>query len=99
MKTDKKLTPPNVIPSERVVLGSMLRSSEAVDNALEILKTDHFYRKTHQVIFDAMLRLHTKGEEIDLITVCQLLLDHPIFKKQPDYIANLSDSVSSPVHV
>ena len=39
--------PPQAIDAEMAVLGSMLLEADAVDQALEILKPEHFYKEAH----------------------------------------------------
>ena len=42
--------PPQAIDAEMAVLGSMLLEADAVTEALEILKPEHFYKEAHQRI-------------------------------------------------
>ena len=61
--------PPQAIDAEMAVLGSMLLDAEAVTDALEILKPEHFYKESHQKIFAAMKNLADRGQAIDIITL------------------------------
>ena len=57
--------PPQAIDAEMAVLGSMLLDAEAVTDALEILKPEHFYKESHQKIFAAIsLRLVRNWKKI-----------------------------------
>lgn len=40
-----KLAPPNNIEAEQAVLGSMMSKASAVADAVEMLKTEDFYRE------------------------------------------------------
>ncbi|MBI2377046.1 MAG: replicative DNA helicase [Deltaproteobacteria bacterium] len=62
-------TPPQDIEAERAVLGSILLSNEAVYSAMEILRTEDFYRPAHALIYRAMLDLTSRGEPVDLVTL------------------------------
>ena len=65
--------PPQAIDAEMAVLGSMLLDAEAVTDALEILKPEHFYKESHQKIFAAMKNLADRGQAIDIITLSEEL--------------------------
>jgi len=51
------------------VLGACLLSERAVAVCAEIVRPADFYRKSHGVIFQAMLDLHAGGGACDAITV------------------------------
>ena len=65
--------PPYNIEAEESLLGAMLISRDAVSSVLEIVKSDDFYRKQNQIIFDAILELFSKGEPSDPITIADHL--------------------------
>ena len=65
--------PPYNIDAEESLLGAMLISRDAVSSVLEIVKSDDFYRKQNQIIFDAILELFSKGEPSDPITIADHL--------------------------
>lgn len=49
--------------------GILLNPKEALDQVVEVLRTDDFYVPAHAEIFDAMLRLEELGKPIDIITL------------------------------
>src|SRR5688500_6070110 len=51
------------------VLGAMLLSKDAIDSAADILQGRDFYRPNHELIFDTIVDLATRGEPADAITV------------------------------
>ena len=59
--------PPQAIDAEMAVLGAMLLDGEAVEDALEILKPEHFYKEAHQKIFAAMQSLLERGQAVDIV--------------------------------
>ncbi len=65
--------PPQNLEAEQSLLGSVLLENEALFKALEIIKTDDFYRESHRQIYQAMLDLYEKNEPADLITVTEVL--------------------------
>ena len=56
------------IPTEQGVLVSLLSLTDGVDQFIERLTRDHFSGK-HQLIFDAIQAIHTRGEQVDFILV------------------------------
>ena len=66
--------PPQNNEAEASVLGSILLTEQALDRVtIEIgLRSEHFYRPRHQLIFSSMMRLKEKSEPeaVDALTVC-----------------------------
>ncbi len=65
---DGKL-PPQAINLEEAVIGAMLIDEKGVDEVIEILIPEVFYKKSHQLIFESIERLFKNSEPIDLLTV------------------------------
>lgn len=61
--------PPQDINAEHGVLRAMLFSRDAIDAVATIVKGKYFYRPAHELIHDAILDLHGRGEPADPITV------------------------------
>jgi len=51
----------------------MLQNREACLASFELLTGNHFYRPAHQIIFNEIQKLHSKGVAIDLLTVTEHL--------------------------
>ncbi|WP_315117080.1 replicative DNA helicase [uncultured Clostridium sp.] len=64
---------PHNIDAEQNVLGAMIIDKIAIVQALEVLKTDDFYKEAHQVIFNAILDLYQRDTAVDLITLTENL--------------------------
>jgi replicative DNA helicase len=60
---------PNDMLAEQSALGGMLLSPEAVAEVQEAVRGGDFYAPKHEVIFEAILSLFSKGEPTDVITV------------------------------
>ncbi len=69
MAVEIEKVPPHDDEAEQAVLGSMLTDKEAVVAAIEILKSDDFYRNDNSTIYDAIMSIYGKGEPIDIITL------------------------------
>ncbi|HLX93054.1 MAG TPA: replicative DNA helicase [Puia sp.] len=65
--------PPQAKELEEAVLGAIMLEQSAFDNVAEILKPEHFYVESHQLIFRAMQALTQKSQPIDILTVTEEL--------------------------
>lgn len=87
--------PPQNIEAEQAVLGAIFLNTDALADAMEYVEADDFYRRAHQILFQAMLDLNNDGEAIDVLTVQNYLTTN----NQLDdvggvaYIAELATSV------
>ena len=63
------LVPPHDLDAERAVIGAMLVSEAAVSVVGERLAAEDFYSETHRVLYGAMMRLYSRGEPIDQLTL------------------------------
>jgi replicative DNA helicase len=62
-------TPPQAIEAEQSVLGAMMLSKDAIADVVEVIKPGDFYRPAHQLVYDAILDLYSRGEPADAVTV------------------------------
>lgn len=92
--------PPQAVDAEMAVLGSMLLDGEAVTDALEILKPEHFYKEAHQKIFAAMQALVDRGQAVDVITLSEELKKNDLLAKLGGevYLTQLVDRVATTAH-
>jgi replicative DNA helicase len=63
------VVPPHDLDAERAVIGAMLVSEAAVSVVGEMLAAEDFYSETHRVLYGAMMRLYSRGEPIDQLTL------------------------------
>src|SRR4051794_7241881 len=61
--------PPHDLDAERAVIGAMLVSEPAVSVIGEMLDAQDFYSETHRVLYAAMMRLYSRGDPIDQLTL------------------------------
>ena len=92
--------PPQALDAEMAVLGSMLMDKDALTDALEILKPEHFYKDAHQVIFAAMQALAERNQAVDIVTVVEELKRQKALTKVGGevYLAQLESKVSTAAH-
>ena len=93
--------PPQAIDLEEAVLGAMLIDEKGVNEVIDILSPEVFYKKSHQVIYESIQRLFKESEPIDLLTVSSDLKKNKNFELAGGdfYLINLSQKVSSSAHI
>ncbi len=93
--------PPHDDEAEQAVLGSMLTDKDAVVAAIEILKSEDFYRSDNSTIYEAVLNIYGKGEPIDIITLKDELTAMGKLEAVGglEYLANLPEKVPTTANV
>ena len=66
--------------SEKIVLGNLLISNEALDLTIRSLSIDAFYFESHQKIYKAILILYKQKKIIDITTLTSYLQDEGILE-------------------
>jgi len=98
---EKGKLPPQATDLEEVVLGAMMIDKKGVDEVIDILHPDVFYKDAHTHIFEAILNLFENSEPVDLLTVSAKLKK----EKKLDliggefYLIQLTQKVSSSAHI
>ncbi len=96
--------PPHSIEAEMGLLGGLLLDNSAFDQIVDIgLTSEDFYGEAHQILFQAMSDLLSRGSPVDQITVSEVLKNAGTLDKIGGraYIAEVSGadySVSNIVH-
>ncbi|WP_127837067.1 replicative DNA helicase [Clostridium prolinivorans] len=72
METPLRSLPHN-IEAEQWVLGSMLKEKTSIAQAVEVLKSEDFYRDAHKILFDTMVELFQKDIPVDMVTLANEL--------------------------
>ena len=65
--------PPHSIEAEQAVLGGLMLDNRAWDAIADRLVADDFYRRDHQLIFEAIAELAGSGEPFDAVTLSEWL--------------------------
>lgn len=89
--------PPQNVEAEEAVLAGVLINNDAMNQILDILTPEDFYREAHVHIFEGMIRLYNNNEPIDLITLSHALKEKDLLEKVGgmEYLASLVDVVST----
>lgn len=66
-------TPPHDVLAEQSVLGGMLLSKDATADVTGLLRGPDFYVPKHEVVYEAIIDLYSRGEPTDVITVTDQL--------------------------
>ena len=94
---EKGKIPPQAVDLEEVVLGAMMIDKKGVDEVIDILSVDSFYKDSHKFIFEAILQLFESSQPIDLLTVSEKLRKNQKLDIVGGdfYLINLTQKVSS----
>jgi len=93
--------PPQATELEEAVLGALMLEKDAAVSVIDILKPDCFYKETHRIIFEAILKLSVNLEPIDILTVTEALRKQGRLEQVggPYFLTQLTGKVASAAHV
>lgn len=100
-KTNLGKLPPSDIDLEQAVLGAILNVKDSIIRVYKDFKPDLFYKESHVLIAESILKLHHQSRKIDLLTVISELREN----KKLDivggayYITEIMDRVVSSAHL
>ncbi|MFP4704049.1 MAG: replicative DNA helicase [Spirochaetaceae bacterium] len=97
----KDRVPPHNNEAEAATLGAILLDPEALGRVLAYLRSEDFYRSANARIFEAVLELSERAEEIDYITVTQELRNRGTLAAVggPAYVSSLTEAVPTSANV
>lgn len=98
---EKGKLPPQAIDLEEAVLGAMMIDRKGVDEVIDILNPDAFYKDAHRFIFEAIIQLFNDTQPIDLLTVsAQLKRSGKLDMVGGDfYLIQLTQKITSSAHI
>lgn len=98
---EKGKIPPQALDLEEAVLGAMMIDKKGVDEVIDILQSDAFYKDAHKHIFEAIFQLFTDSQPIDLLTVsAQLKKNAKLELAGGDfYLIQLTQKIASSAHI
>ncbi len=98
---EKGKLPPQVTDFEEAVLGAMMIDKKGIDEVIDILQPDAFYKEGHKYIFEAIDQLFVGNQPIDLLTVsAQLRKNGKLEIAGGDaYLVGLTQKISSSAHI
>lgn len=93
--------PPQNIEAEQSVLGALMLDKESIYKISDIVRPTDFYKRSHEIIFQAALDLYEKQEPIDFLSLSSRLRE----KKELEtvgglsYLTSLVNSVPTAAHI
>jgi replicative DNA helicase len=93
--------PPQALELEEAVLGAMLIDKKGVDEVIDLIQPEAFYKAAHQTIFEAIFQLFQDSQPIDLLTVSSELRKKGKLESVGGefYLVQLSQRVASSAHI
>ena len=101
IKNNNLRIPPQSIPSEMAVLGSIMLRKDAMHEIEDALTPDSFYVEKHKKIFQAMLDLSLKNEPIDMLSLSTKLGEQKFLESigGNQYLAEIVNVVPSSTNI
>ena len=89
--------PPHNMEAEQSILGGVLINNDAMNQIMDLLTPECFYREAHALIFQGMIDLYNNSEPIDLITLSQHLTEKNRIDNTGgiEYLTSLVEAVST----
>nr|YP_009496906.1 DNA replication helicase [Rhizosolenia fallax]AWT39619.1 DNA replication helicase [Rhizosolenia fallax] len=72
---------PHNFLAEKIILSSLLISTEAIENTLRKITIEAFYFKNHQEIYKAIIWLYQNKNSVDILTLISFLKDQGLLEK------------------
>lgn len=93
--------PPQSIPSEQAVLGSIMLRKDAIHEVEDMVTPDSFYVEKHKIIFSSMQDLDRKNEPIDMLSLSTKLSEQKNLERigGNQYLAEIVNGVPSSTNV
>ena len=93
--------PPQSEEAEIAVLGSMLLDRDAIGKAIELIKSDFFYKDAHRKIFSVIISLYDKNKAVDIVTFIEALKKAGCLDEVggPSYITGLVSSIPTSANI
>lgn len=98
---EKGKIPPQDIRLEETVLGGMLIDKRGVDDVIDLLSNEAFYKPSHQTIYKAISSLFEKALPIDILSVAEELRKMGDLKSVggEEYLVYLTQQVVSSANI
>ena len=84
-RRDQKILINNYLPhnflAEKIILSTLLISSDAIETTLKKIPVDAFYFKNHQEIYKSIILLYQDKNSVDILTLMTFLKDQGLLEK------------------
>lgn len=99
--TEAGKIPPQAVDLEEAVLGALMLEKDAINDIIDILSPDSFYKPEHGKIYSVIREMFNEGHAIDILTVTQSLKKKGELEQigGPFFISQLTNRVASAANV
>jgi replicative DNA helicase len=89
--------PPHNLEAEQAIVGGILINNDALNQVVDILSGEDFYREAHALIYEGMLTLYNRDDPVDVITLSQVLKEKGALDKigGTEYLASLAEATAT----
>ena len=89
--------PPHNMEAEQAIVGGILINNDALNQIVDILSGEDFYREAHALIYEGMLTLYNRDDPVDVITLSQVLKEKGALDKVggTEYLASLAEATAT----
>ena len=101
MNLEKGKLPPQALDLECAILGAAMIDKSGLDEVVDLLVPDCFYKEAHSLIFSAIVALYKSHSPVDLLTVSNELKRVKKLEAAGGdfYLIQLTQKVSSSAHI
>ncbi|SFJ36628.1 primary replicative DNA helicase [Myroides guanonis] len=98
---EKGKIPPQAVDLEEAVLGAMMIDKKGIDEVIDILQPEAFYKEAHKLIFEAIDQLFVGNQPIDILTVSNQLRKNAKLELVGGdyYLVSLTQKITSSAHI
>ncbi|BEP30407.1 replicative DNA helicase [Helicovermis profundi] len=84
---------PNSIEAEKSVIGAMILDKDSINDIVDLISSDDFYKESHKLIFESVLEIYNNNEPVDIVTLSDKLISEGILENIGglDYLAELTE--------
>jgi replicative DNA helicase len=89
--------PPHNLEAEQAIVGGILINNDALNQVVDILSGEDFYREAHTLIYEGMITLYNRDDPVDVITLSQVLKEKSALDKVggTEYLASLAEATAT----
>ncbi len=93
--------PPQNLDAEKSLLGALLLDQDAMNKIADLVRSEDFYQRNHQLIAEAAFGLFERREPIDLLSLSNKLSDMGVLENIGGlaYLTSLVNSVPTSAHI
>ncbi|WP_204086408.1 replicative DNA helicase [Candidatus Karelsulcia muelleri] len=93
--------PPQALNLEEAVIGGILIDQNCLDEIIDIISPDIFYKKNNKEIIQVIIKLYNSSEPIDIYTVSNELKKNSKLELVGGefYLTQLTQRIASPAHI